>query len=244
MDPVQRAEELTWYHSLELVPGYVTPGMFDLRGVVHRYGLPERMDGMRALDVGTWDGFWAFEMERRGAEVVALDLDDERDLDWPADRRPDTFPKTPRGAGFALAKETFGSKVERVNRSIYRALPEDLGMFDLVFCGSVLIHLRDQALAIERIANLCRGTFISVESFDPLLNLLPFPVARWRAARDAAVVFWEPNVRAWKGMLTTAGFERIDERGRFKLQARAGWSVRHVALAAHKPGAAPRTSAP
>ena len=48
---------------------------------------------MRALDVGTWDGFWAFEMERRGAEVTALDLDDERDLDWPADRRPDEYPE-------------------------------------------------------------------------------------------------------------------------------------------------------
>ena len=41
--------------------------MFDLRDYVDHYGLPERMDGMRALDVGTWDGFWAFEMERRGA---------------------------------------------------------------------------------------------------------------------------------------------------------------------------------
>ena len=244
VDAVERAKELTWYHSLELAPGYVTPGMFDLRSVVQRYGLPENMDGMRALDVGTWDGFWAFEMERRGAQVVALDLDDERDLDWPADRRPDSFPETPRGAGFALAKEVFGSKVERVNRSIYHALPEDLGTFDLVFCGSVLIHLRDQALAIERIANLCSGTFISVESFDPLLNLLPFPVSRWRAARDAAVVFWEPNVRAWKGMLKTAGFDRIDERGRFKLEARAGWSVRHVALAAHKPSPAALAATP
>ncbi len=115
-------------------------------------------------------------MERRGAEVTALDLDDERDLDWPADRRPDTYPETPRGTGFALAKEVFGSKVERVSRSIYHALPEDLGTFDIVFCGSVLIHLRDQALAIERIGNLCRGTFISVESYDKWLNLLPFPV--------------------------------------------------------------------
>jgi tRNA (mo5U34)-methyltransferase len=234
VDVVERAKELTWYHSLELAPGYVTPGMFDLRGQVDKYGLPERMDGMRALDVGTWDGFWAFEMERRGAEVTALDLDDERDLDWPADRRPDTFPETPRGTGFKLAKEVFDSKVERVSRSIYHALPEDLGTFDIVFCGSVLIHLRDQALAIERIGNLCSGTFISVESYDPWLNMLPFPIARWQAARDAAVVFWEPNVRAWKGMLTTAGFARIEEKGRFKLKAREGWTVRHVVLNAHK----------
>ena len=55
-----------WYHTLDLGSGVVTEGMFDLRPVVDRYGLPARMDGMRALDVGTWDGFWAFEMERRG----------------------------------------------------------------------------------------------------------------------------------------------------------------------------------
>jgi len=234
---VDRAKELDWYHSIELAPGYVTPGMFDLRDQIGQYRLPERLDGLRALDVGTWDGFWAFEMERRGAEVVALDLDDERELDWPANRRPDTYPDTPRGAGFALAKEVFGSRVERVNCSIYDALPEDLGTFDLVFCGSVLIHLRDQVLATERIGGLCRGTFISVESYDPLTNLLPFPASRYRAHRDAAVVFWEPNLRAWKAMLATAGFDRVEQRNRFKLRAREGWTVRHVVLNAHKPGA-------
>ena len=113
-DPIARAKELEWYHTIELSPEYTTPGMFDLRPVVDLYGLPERMDGLRALDVGTWDGFWAFEMERRGADVTALDLDDMQDLDWPAIRRPETFPDTKRGDGFRLAKELSGSKVERV----------------------------------------------------------------------------------------------------------------------------------
>jgi tRNA (mo5U34)-methyltransferase len=206
-----------------------------LRPYVHRYGLPARMDGMRALDVGTWDGFWAFEMERRGAQVVALDLDDERDLDWPADRRPSEFPAQPRGAGFRLASEALGSSVERVNLSIYDALPEQLGgTFDLVFCASVLIHLRDQVLALERIGNLCRETFVSVEAYDRLTSTVPFPVARYRAHRRADVVFWEPNVRAWKAMLRTAGFATVEERGRFQLRAREGWSVPHVALHARR----------
>jgi tRNA (mo5U34)-methyltransferase len=234
MPTAERVRELSWYHTLELEPGVVTEGMFDLRPVVDRYGLPERMDGMRALDVGTWDGFWAFEMERRGAEVVALDLDDESRLDWPADRRPATFPSEPRGAGFRLARELLGSSVERVDCSIYDARPEDLGTFDLVFCGSVLIHLRDQVLATERIAGLCSGTFVSVEAYDPLTSLLPFPVSRYRADRDADVVFWEPNIRAWKAMLRTAGFASVSQLGRFRLKARAGWSVRHVALRAEK----------
>ena len=132
-----RAADVGWYHCLELAPGLVTDGMFDLRPFVDRYGLPDRMDGMRALDVGTWDGFWAFEMERRGAQVVGLDLDDERELDYPPRRRPESFPENPRGAGFALAREVFGSSVQREVCSIYEATPERLGTFDIVFCGSV-----------------------------------------------------------------------------------------------------------
>ena len=183
---------------------------------------------MRALDVGTWDGFWAFEMERRGAKVVALDLDDERELDWPPRRRPDAFPDEPRGSGFRLAREILGSKVERVTTSIYDATPEELGGFDLVFCGSVLIHLRDQLLALERIAGLCTGTFVSAEEYDPLSALVPFPVSRYRADRDAAVVFWQPAARTWKRMMWTAGFDAVREHGRFKMRSSKGFSVRHV----------------
>jgi tRNA (mo5U34)-methyltransferase len=232
-----------WYHTLELGPDLVTDGWFDLRPYVDRYGLPERMDGVRALEVGTWDGFWAFEMERRGADVVALDLDDERELDWPPRRRPETFSEEPRGAGFRLAKEVLGSRVERVVRSIYHATPEELGTFDLVFCGSVLIHLRDQLLALERIAGLCDGTFISAEEYDRLSGLAPFPVTRYRADRESAVVFWQPSVRTWKRMLWTAGFDRVEERGRFKMRAREGWSVRHVVLHGHKQPRPPRPPA-
>src|SRR3954469_23487578 len=105
VDVLERVREIGWYHVLDLGEGRATDGWFDLRPHVHRYGLPERMDGMRALDVGTWDGFWAFEMERRGAEVVALDVDDERVLDYPPRRRPKQFSDKPRGAGFRLAKE-------------------------------------------------------------------------------------------------------------------------------------------
>ena len=43
--------------------------------MVERFGLPASLAGKTALDVGTADGFWAFEMERRGAaRVVAIDL--------------------------------------------------------------------------------------------------------------------------------------------------------------------------
>jgi tRNA (mo5U34)-methyltransferase len=231
---LDQAKQRRWYHALELAPGFDTHGIFDLRPYVRHYGLPERMDGVRVLEVGCWDGFWSFEMERRGADVVAIDLDDERDLDWPPRRRPAEFPEARRGDGFRLAREILGSKVERVNCSVYHATPEELGSFDVVFCGSVLIHLRDQLLALERIASLCTGTFISAEEYDRVTDLLPFPASRYRADRDAAVVYWLPSRKTWRQMMWTAGFDRVEEIGRFDMQSTEGYSVRHVVHHAHK----------
>ena len=214
----------------------MTEGIFDLRPVIDRYHLPASLEGKRALDVGTWDGFWAFEMERRGASVVALDLDDEAELDWPPRRRPQSFPQEPRGQGFKVAKEALGSSVERVSLSIYNATTEELGSFDFVFCGSVLIHLRDQLLALERIAGLCSDTFVSAEEHDRLAGLVPVPVSRYRADREQAVVFWEPSARTWRKLIWTAGFDDVEQLGKFTLVAREGWKVPHVVHRGRKSG--------
>ena len=227
-------EAIDWYHSMSLPGGHETSGWFDLRPLVHHYGLPEDMKGMRALEIGTWDGFWAFEMERRGAEVVAIDLEDDADLDWPPRRRPTEPKKQVRGTGFRLAHRLLQSNVERVICSVYDARPENLGTFDVVFCGSVLLHLRDQLLALERIAALCAGTFYSAEEYDPWMNLLPLSASRYLADRDKAVVFWLPSIRTWKRMMWTAGFDRVEQTSRFSIPSNRGFSVRHAAFRCSK----------
>ena len=61
-----------WWHTIDVGPGLATPGSWDLRPMAERIPWPASLAGARCLDVGTMDGFWAFEMERRGAgEVVA-----------------------------------------------------------------------------------------------------------------------------------------------------------------------------
>src|SRR5436190_7114492 len=78
-----RVASVPWYHSLPLPGGIVTPGSFDMLDELGRLPFPASLQGLRCLDVATADGFWAFEMERRGAaEVVAIDIDPLR-LDWP-----------------------------------------------------------------------------------------------------------------------------------------------------------------
>jgi len=243
MELRERAADIDWYHTIELVPGCVTEGTFDLRPQVDNYSLPRRLDGQRVLDVGTQNGFWAFEMERRGArEVVALDVDCEADLDWPPRRRQEMGQARrdeglrlgEGGRGFRLAKEALGSSVNRVTRNLYDVTPEEFGTFDLIFCGSVLIHMRDQLLALERLADLCTGTLVIAEEYDRLSGFVPFHVARYFADRPKAVVFWLPSVRTWKRMLWTAGFDQVVRKGTFDMRAREGWSVRHVLFHASK----------
>ena len=48
------------------------------------------------------------------------------------------------------------------------------------------------------------------------------------------MVFWLPSARTWKKMLYTAGFNRVEERGRFKLRATDGLAVRHLVLHSFK----------
>ena len=104
-------ERYPWYHTLELGDGVVTDGMFDHRPVLQHYPLPEDLTGLRCLDVATMDGFWAFEMERRGAaSVTAIDLEDPEDLDWPASLRAghDKQMDETKAERFALAKRALG----------------------------------------------------------------------------------------------------------------------------------------
>src|SRR5205807_375749 len=118
-------DELGWYHTVDVAPGVATKGWFDLRHALADIPFPD-VRGKRCLDVGTWDGFYAYELERRGAaEVVALDVPDLSGIDYPPEVYADaTFDRSqtssqPRSAGFHLLKEVLDSKVEWRGGSIY-----------------------------------------------------------------------------------------------------------------------------
>ncbi len=42
-------------------------------------------------------------------------------------------------------------------QSVYE-LDTDLGLFDFVFCGDLLVHLKDPITAVENISNVCRDS--------------------------------------------------------------------------------------
>ncbi|MCM8797113.1 MAG: hypothetical protein NC923_04460 [Candidatus Omnitrophica bacterium] len=64
-----------WFHRINLGGNIITPGINDSQGALEKIKLPVSLKGMRVLDIGTCDGFYSFEAERRNAvEVVAIDL--------------------------------------------------------------------------------------------------------------------------------------------------------------------------
>lgn len=140
---VDRAARVqVWYHTIDLGDGIVTPGMFDHREYLDEYGLPADLSGQRVLDVGTANGFFAFEMERRGArKVVAVD--------------------TAHPWSFRLCRRALGSRAAYVRADIHDLTPRRLGgTFDLVFCGDLLLHLDDIVGAMRTLRKLTRGTVI------------------------------------------------------------------------------------
>jgi tRNA (mo5U34)-methyltransferase len=221
-----------WYHTIELGDGVITEGVFDHRGVVPRYLLPSDLSGKRCLDVGTMDGFWAFEMERRGAaEVVAADVGAVDDLDWPPlwRRRVEPTLDETKAARFELAHAALHSAVCRVERSVYELAPE-LGEFDVIFCGDLLVHLKDPITAVQRMHALCRGETIIC---NPVKR---FPFARGRALAQFDGIeefrWWLLSEASIERIMRAAGYARVERGRRFELPARGPgkWKGRRAVL--------------
>jgi len=215
-------ERYPWYHTLELGNGVLTKGMFDHRPVLDRYPIPADLSGKRCLDVATMDGYWAFEMERRGAaSVVALDLEDPEELDWPASLRHVSgrdLDET-KAERFALAKQALGSKVERVLLSAYDLSPE-LGMFDFVFCGDLLLHVKDPISPVENIRSVCAGSAVIVN----VIKRFRFAEKRALAELDGIDHFewWVTNLEGLVRIVRAAGFDKVEASEPFELPFTGG----------------------
>lgn len=205
-------ESVKWHHDFELAPGLWTGGTYRPHGLLSRLSLPSDMTGMRVLDVGARDGFFSFECEKRGADVLAVDF-------------------VPQDAtGFALAKSIVGSSVNYLHASIYELPKHNLGHFDVVLFLGVIYHLPDPYLALEIVYSLTRsnGTaFIESTRADEELETsvghvdvsmfrdIPVMVLSTRNRSS----FWDPNEACLKALCRQVGFDivRTDAWGRRQL---------------------------
>ena len=223
-DLIEQVASHVWYHTIELTNGVVTDGLFDTRAAAKKVPLPASLAGKRCLDVGTADGFWAFEMERRGAdEVVAIDIDDPERWDWPPRERLRTdrgglavlAGRKPPGAGFAIAAKALGSKARRVDRSVYDLDPDQDGRFDLAFVGSLLLHLRDPVGALDRVRSVLgpSGQAVIADAVEAIPSLLRPRTPVFRLEAVDRPWWWLPNRAGLHQMVRSAGFDLAEATG-------------------------------
>jgi tRNA (mo5U34)-methyltransferase len=136
-----------WYHSMEFPDGARIEGHMPIELLRERYAdlrLPDDLTGKRALDIGAWDGWFSFEMERHGAEVTAVDV-----VAVP---------------NFQYAHARKRSRVRYIVEDVYNLPRHHLGQFDYTLFLGVLYHVRHPLLALDVVCGLTREMAI-VDSF-------------------------------------------------------------------------------
>ena len=158
-----------WFHTFSLNEGSVyTPGV----ARDHRYripALPRDLDGKSVLDVGTFDGFYAFLAEARGTRRVVA-VDNEQYREWVEAR---WGVELEGGEGFRAIAELLGSEVayRRLDAFNLDQLDE---LFDLIFCFG-LLHRVESPLGLLKVLRrrLAEGGSVIVETYgvaDPDLK--------------------------------------------------------------------------
>src|SRR5436305_8353718 len=97
-----------WFHTFALAPGVYTPGIARDHGYRLAVLGADRFAGRSVLDVGTFDGFYSFLAEVRGARRVVA-VDNEQYVDWVRARFGVTLTG---GAGFRAIAGLLAARVE------------------------------------------------------------------------------------------------------------------------------------
>ena len=205
------------YHQLNLRPDLSIVGEYDMRRYVGNYHLPEDLTGLRVLDVGTAAGYFALECARRGADVVAIDL-----IDAPPLAHIIRFVDVP---------------IRYVKKSVYE-LDASFGQFDVVICGSLLLHVTDLFGAIRALRTVCRGRLcISTACTDdsgrnsrPMCDFIG-----GKGVDGQYYTYWLASEAVLQQMLLATGFARVANQGHFRLENNKGrqhFATPHVVMTA------------
>jgi tRNA (mo5U34)-methyltransferase len=219
--PREIARLAPWFHNLHLPGGLQTAPDHPLGDFpAFKWAevapiLPTDLSGWRALDVGCNAGFYSFELARRGADVLGIDVDEHylRQARWARER-----------------VEVEGSTEFRRLGAYELARLEET--FDLVLFMGVLYHLRHPLLALDLVASKARRLIVlqtlTMPGDDDLDVPADLPIERRDELRepgwpkmafiehrlaDDPTNWWVPDEACVVAMARSAGLEVVDRPG-------------------------------
>jgi SAM-dependent methyltransferase len=134
-------EGVLTFQDWEIFPGHRVKGSKPVARDLGLLGVPERLEGSpRVLEIGPWNGFFGFELLRRGAsELVGLGPDDPNQT---------AYLRT-------VSLLEVESRVRYICDSVYNIARYDLDKFDIVMFLGVIYHLRHPLLALDALYDHC-----------------------------------------------------------------------------------------
>jgi tRNA (mo5U34)-methyltransferase len=204
-----------WFHNLHLPDGTETAPNHALGDFpAFKWArlapyLPLDLQGWRALDLGCNAGFYSFELARRGAQVVGVDLD----------------PHFLRQARWAAEKFGLQERVEFRQAQIYD-LARWRETFDLVLFLGVFYHLRYPLLGLDLVAEKTQRLLVFQTLTIPGEDVAAVPDDQDFDRREPMLAggwpkmafiekklagdptnWWAPNHAGIEAMLRTAGLD-------------------------------------
>ena len=197
-----------WFHTFAL-DGLYTPG----KARDHGYRLasiPGSFEGMSVLDIGTFDGFYSFLAEARGATRV-IAVDNEQYIEWVRGRWGIEL----EGAeGFNAIHELLDSGVEYRRMDAFEAATLE-EKFDVVFCFGIL-HRVEDPIGLLRVLRDCLNDDGSIlletygiredEGADHGAVLVPEPAEIYPGD---GYVYWQFSSVALDRLATLAGLSHF-----------------------------------
>ncbi|MGD1941235.1 MAG: class I SAM-dependent methyltransferase [Leptolyngbyaceae cyanobacterium] len=164
---IHSLDDCYFYHTMDIPTYGIVHGDWDLRGREAIYFGDTNFQGKRVLEIGTASGHLCFSMEKLGAEVVAYDLSDQQQWDIVPYAKSDYKQRiierkkhiNQLNNSFWLAHKAYNSHAKVMYGTVYD-IPDDIGQFDICTFGSILLHLRDPFLALQRAASHATETVI------------------------------------------------------------------------------------
>ena len=235
-----------YYHAIDLPDGF-HPGVWDCRETTDVYLGHVAFAGKTVLEIGPANGYFTFEMERRGAQVNCLDLGPrgqwdlvpgplidhtrlECDLRVALSRIEAAFWKAHRALGSA-AKMEYGS--------VYDA-PRIVELHQIGIIGNVLQHLRDPFGGLMALADRVTETIIVTESLwfdDPRFETEAFMSLFPRAERpEVKKSWWQVSSPLIGEILKMLGFSRLTAEYHHPVfcSAEPPRPVKHVTWVGHR----------
>jgi 2-polyprenyl-3-methyl-5-hydroxy-6-metoxy-1,4-benzoquinol methylase len=214
---VTSVDECLFYHSVDLPETGSIVGLWDLRPGIEQYLGHVDFTGKRVLEIGPASGYVTSEMERRGADVVGVELPDG----WAHDFVPmagvdleaiyaqsDANLERIKNS-FWLVHRELGLRA-RVYTGLVTALPAEFGTFDVTMAGSVLLHTRDPIGILLSCAARTTETIVVTDvcSFEGGIDRCGAPVSVLYPTLDNGIVdrWWTFSPEYFEVLLRALGF--------------------------------------